>query len=146
MKQIKLHISNRKCKIWLVPRFLAWYTRWSQGSSLKKSSPPLRKFLATCLLHIITFSIVKFTHYFQSLNCFIVICWREILLEQMANVYVVIVVGLTVGLVVTSVTMVVLGITLPIVLTRKANTQGKFNCRAIVSLNFLDFQEQMGPQ
>ncbi len=57
----------------------------------------------------------------------------------MANVYVVIVVGLTVGLVVTSVTMVVLGITLPIVLTRKANTQGKFNCRAIVSLNFLDF-------
>jgi hypothetical protein len=57
----------------------------------------------------------------------------------MANVYVVIVVGLAVGLVATSVTMVVLGITLPIVLTRKANTQGKFNCRAIVSLNFLDF-------
>jgi hypothetical protein len=50
------------------------------------------------------------------------------------------------GLVAISVTMVVLVITLPIVLTRKANTQGKFNCRAAVSLNFLGFQEQMGPQ
>ncbi len=71
-----------------------------------------------------------------------VICWREILLEQMVHICVV----TMVGVVAISVTMLVLATTLTIVLTRNANNQGKFNCRAAVSLNFLGFQGQMGPQ